>query len=86
MITEELLHELGFNKVDVSPEEAGDDRGFYYYCLDFDGITLITNSDDEANESGSLEVYLFESEMTIKDKDLLVDFINVLNRIENQNK
>jgi hypothetical protein len=86
MITEELLQELGFVKTDVSPEEAGDGRGFYYYSLDFDGITLITNSDDEASDSGSIEVYLFESELNIKTKELLVELVNVLNKVKKENE
>ena len=34
MMTEEIFEKLGFERVDVSAEEVGDQRGFYYYSID----------------------------------------------------
>jgi hypothetical protein len=66
MMTEEIFEKLGFERVDVSAEEAGDQRGFYYYSIDIGDIGLISNSDDEAEKNG-WECSIFDS-MTLKIK------------------
>ena len=39
-MTEEIFEKLGFERIDVSAEEAGDQRGFYYYSIDIGDIGL----------------------------------------------
>jgi len=51
-MTEDIFKELGFERVDVSAEEVGDGRGFYYYSIDIGDICLMSNSDDEAEKEG----------------------------------
>jgi len=63
-MTEDIFKELGFERVDVSAEEVGDGRGFYYYSIDIGDICLMSNSDDEAIEKG-WEAFIFDS-MTMK--------------------
>ena len=43
-MTEEIFEKLGFERVDVSAEEAGDGRGFYYYSIDIGDVCLILDS------------------------------------------
>ena len=45
MMTEEIFEKLGFERVEVSAEEVGDQRGFYYYTMDIGDICLMSNSD-----------------------------------------
>ena len=51
-MTEDIFEKLGFERVDVSAEEADDQRGFYYYTMDIGDICLMSNSDDEAEKEG----------------------------------
>ena len=66
MMTEEIFEKLGFERVDVSAEEVGDQRGFYYYSIDIGDICIMSNSDDEAEKNG-WECSIFDS-MTLKIK------------------
>lgn len=56
-LTEKKLLELNFKKKNVSPEEAGDDEGYYYFTYDlFNAECLITQADNERdNEFYSVE-------------------------------
>jgi hypothetical protein len=65
-MTEEIFEKLGFERVDVSAEEAGDERGFYYYSMDIGDICIMSNPDDEAAKNG-WECSIFDS-MTLKIK------------------
>ena len=65
-MTEEIFKELGFERIDVSIEESGADRPFYYYTLDIGDICFISNTDDEAEKEG-WECAIFDS-MTLKIK------------------
>ena len=51
-MTEDIFEKLGFECVDVSAEEVGNQRGFYYYVIDIGDICLMSNSDDEAEKEG----------------------------------
>ena len=42
-MTEEIFKELGFERVEVSAEEVGDGRGFYYYTMDI--IVIVDGGD-----------------------------------------
>ena len=83
---EELLVELGFERVDVSAEESGADA-FYYYIRDFgerNVLSLISPSNDEV-EDGEWCVELFEDEsVRIDKKKDLEDFIEIVTRITNK--
>ena len=50
-MTEEIFTELKFAKSNVSVEESGDSQ-YYYYYLDIGDITLISNTNDEAERDG----------------------------------
>ena len=78
MMTEEIFEKLGFERVDVSAEEAGDQRGFYYYSIDIGDIGLISNDDENAQENG-WEVYLFDSRtLKIKGSGDLEDLVRII--------
>ena len=77
-MTEEIFKELGFQRVDVSAEEAGDGRGFYYYSIDIGDICLMSNSDDEAEKKG-WEAIIFDSRtLSIKGSGDLEVLVNIL--------
>jgi hypothetical protein len=78
VMTEEIFEKLGFERVDVSAEEAGDQRGFYYYSIDIGDIGLISNDDENAQENG-WEVYLFDSRtLKIKGSGDLKALVDIL--------
>jgi len=83
---EELLIKLGFERVDISAEESGDEA-FYYYIKDFgerNGLSLISPSNDEV-EDGEWYVEVFEDDSISIDKlKDLEDFIEVVTRITNK--
>lgn len=77
-MTEEIFKELGFERVDVSAEEAGDGRGFYYYSIDIGDICLMSNSDDEAEKKG-WEAIIFDSRtLSIKGSGDLEALVNII--------
>lgn len=84
-ITESHLRSLGFQKelVMYHSEDNGD-GGYYYYGMDINNITLITNSDDEIVDNnwgvGVLEGGIKE----INDLDDLVRLIHLLKKYENK--
>ena len=48
-IKENKLLEMGFEKVEVTPEESGDPEGYHYFCYELgNGECLLTQSNDEA--------------------------------------
>ena len=77
-MTEKELIQLGFEK------QVNDSMGeppFYYYTLDItEGLSFITQANDEV-ENGEWVVEIFESE-EIKFKDIkpLTELINILNQ------
>ena len=80
---EQELIDLGFKKTDVSPEEAGDENGFHYYTYDFSdsgGLSLISNSNDEAKKDEQWSVEIFDcNNILFTDSTELFVFINILN-------
>lgn len=46
-MTEKQLISAGFKKEEVSAEEAGTNKGFYYYTLEIGDIDLISNPNDQ---------------------------------------
>ena len=81
-MTEQGLIKLDFKRVDVSPEEAGDENGFHYYTYDFSnsrGLSLISNSNDEAKEDEQWSVQIFDyDDISFIDVERLLDFINII--------
>ena len=81
-MTEQELIKLDFERVDVSPEEAGDENGFHYYTYDFSnnrGLSLISNSNDEAKEDEQWSVQIFDyDDISFADAERLLDFINIV--------
>jgi hypothetical protein len=79
---EQDLIDLGFKRTDVSPEEAGDENGFHYYTYDFSdsrGLSLISNSNDEAEKEKQWSVEIFDYDnILFTDEKILLDFINII--------
>ena len=77
---EQDLVELGFKEVNVTAEEAGDDKGFRYYEYEFsrNGLQLISNTDDELVDEGWV-VEIFEyNDIVFKDKATLTSFMKLV--------
>ena len=79
---EQDLIDLGFERVNVSPEEAGDENGFHYYTYDFSdsrGLSLISNSNDEAEKEKQWSVEIFDYDnILFTDKKMVLEFINII--------
>jgi len=79
---EQDLIDLGFKRTDVSAEEAGDKNGFHYYTYDFSdsrGLSLISNSNDEAEKAGQWAVEIFDYDnITFTDAEKVLEFINII--------
>ncbi len=65
-MTEKDLIELGFERVDETPETFGSELDWYYYTLDigidkFNQLCLITQSSDEV-KNGEWKVYIFDND------------------------
>jgi hypothetical protein len=80
MITEENLINLGFERINQTPELSGSDYDWYYYVLDIGKFALISNANDEATNN-SWGVNLFDYDYVITNMNDLTDLINVLRRI-----
>lgn len=82
-ITEGVLRMIGFTKTNVSPEEAGDDKGYYYFTIEINNkCLLISNSNDEAdNGHYSIEFFQYEGLSTTNSVDL-IDLIRVLKKMK----
>ena len=85
---EQDLIDLGFKRTDVSPEEAGDENGFHYYIyefLDSRGLSLISNSNDEAEKAGQWVVEIFDYyNILFTDKKMVLEFINIIKQNTNE--
>ena len=85
---EQDLIDLGFERVNVSPEEAGDENGFHYYTYDFSdsrGLSLISNSNDEAEKAGQWVVEIFDYDnITFTDVEKVLEFINIIQQNTNE--
>lgn len=85
---EQDLIDLGFERTDVSAEEAGDENGFHYYTYDFSdsrGLSLISNSNDEAEKAGQWVVEIFDYDnITFTDVEKVLEFINIIQQNTNE--
>ena len=77
-MTEEIFQQLGFEHVDVSIEESGHDKDFYYYTLAIGDICLISNADDEAIEKGWSCAIFGSITFNIKGSGDLEDLVRIL--------
>ena len=59
-ISESHLRSLGFQKEVVPIDESGNEVEFYYYSLDINYLTLITDGDDEIIDN-QWSVHVMES-------------------------
>ena len=81
-ISESHLRSLGFQKEVVPIDESGNEVEFYYYSLDINYLTLITESDDEIIDN-QWSVHIMESGLEkIYDLDDLVKLIHLLKKYE----
>lgn len=77
-MTEEVFQELQFNRNNVSPEQSGYEKPFYYYTLTIGDVTLISNDSEDANENGWYAT-IFDSEtLKIRGGGDLVDIVNII--------
>jgi hypothetical protein len=75
-MTEEQLIGLGFERVDVSSEESGE-NSYYYYAYELvNGFGLITPANDELeNDKWFVEVFEFP-DLKLREYDKLITFMN----------
>lgn len=77
---EEVLVQLGFNRNDVSEEESGA-SAFHYYTMDFGGLCLISNANDEVGEDGEWMVEIFDDQsIEFKNEEDLRALVDILKR------
>jgi hypothetical protein len=82
-MTEEQIKVLGFEK---QIDESSGSKPFYYYTLDItDGLSFITQANDEV-KNGEWIVEMFEvSDIKFKDVKSLTKLINILNQNKDEN-
>ena len=81
-ISESHLRSLGFQKEVVPIDESGNEVEFYYYSLDINYLTLITDGDDEIIDN-QWSVDVMESGLEkIYDLDDLVKLLHLLKKYE----
>ena len=82
-MTEKDLKSLGFKRVDVTAEDSGYTRDWYYYIYDFtNGLSLISNDDIEAEITKGWYVEFFDTEDKIQFTDTydVQELIKIINR------
>ena len=82
-MTEIELIDLGFKRNEVSQEESGTEKGFYYYTLDLndvdDDFCLISNEDDNTiNGKWWVEFFNVEGGKQYFDKDTVKGIIDLI--------
>ena len=81
-ISESHLRSLGFQKEVVPIDESGYEKDFYYYSVDINYLTLITEADDEIVDN-QWSVSIMESGLEkIYDLDDLVKLLHLLKKYE----
>ena len=84
-ITAADLLRLGFNRVDVPKEESGDED-YFYFIFDVEGkrfrpySILITNDEDNKDDSYSVEINELDDAVVIKDLDDLELLVGIIRR------
>ena len=77
-MTEKQLINAGFKKEEVSAEEAGTDKGFYYYTLEIGDIDLISNPNDQLVNGQWACYFLNSDEIEITSNINLRTLISIL--------
>ena len=75
-MTEDVIINLGFQRVVVPIEESGDETEFYYYDLRAGKISFITNASDELVD-GQWVCYLFDCDVMISSEADMRDLIRI---------
>jgi hypothetical protein len=82
-ITEKRLEKLGFQKVDVSKEEAGDDKGYYYYEYELSEEGRFALISSESDYEGEMHVQFFDHVgPKIFDYGILKQLVKVFKKIK----
>lgn len=77
-MTESNIKKLGFERIDVTPEESGD-IAFYYYGYKIGHIDLISNSNDNIQNDKWI-VEILEGDIQFHDIKELKTVIQILER------
>ncbi len=84
-MTEQQLKNHSFKKIVVSPLDAGDDKGFYYYELcPAANFCLVSNTNIEAESKGAWVVYGQEDDITFDRMSDVINVIQIVNRLTNK--
>lgn len=78
---ENNIIKLGFKKVNVTAEESGD-KSFFYYVLDIcNGLSFISNSNDEViNDNWYVELFNTEIPIQFTKYKQLKKIIKIINK------
>jgi len=85
-MTEQQIIDLGFFKIEIPPEESGDEY-YYFYEYEFGntGLCLVTPAHDNVDNDWWVEPFNYEG-LRIHDYDLLVQLMETVNTILIANK
>lgn len=79
-MTEIELVDLGFKRVEISPEESGDGKGFYYYTYDLSEndytFALMSNENDNTINGKWWVKFMEVDDYTYFDKNVVSSIIN----------
>lgn len=86
-MTEQQLIDLGFERNDISPEESGCDKAYYFYDYDVctskgekTGLSFISSANDEVKDDNwSVDVFDYDF-LTISDIEDLKTLITILEK------
>lgn len=85
IMTEQQLQNHDFKKIVVSPMDAGDKEGFYYYELcPAANFCLVSNTNVEAKSKGTWEVYGQEDDIVFDRMSDVINVIQIVNRLTNK--
>ena len=82
-ITAADLLRLGFERIDVSAEESGDEPYFYFVSNEKRGYgysILITGDDDNENDIYTVEINELENAVIIKNLEDLESLVDIIKR------
>lgn len=85
IMTEQQLKNHNFKKIVVSPLDAGDDTGFYYYELcPAANFCLVSNTNVEAESYGAWVVNGQEDSITFDRMSDVINVIQIVDRLTNK--
>jgi hypothetical protein len=76
-MTEQDLKDLGFEKVNVSEEQSGD-NAFYYYVYDIGYLSLISDTSDNIKKNKWAIQFLDYDDININKREDLASLIKIL--------